>query len=79
MSFKKWKNVCVYGYFLVLFKFDFTSQMMIYVCGNFIMYQALYHFDHGLRWVELQQGQVVDNTKGGENILVVYIGYIHWN
>jgi hypothetical protein len=33
---------------LILFKFDFTSQMMIYFCGNVIMYQTFYHFDHGL-------------------------------
>jgi hypothetical protein len=46
----------------ILFKFDFSSQMMIYFCGNVIMYQVFYHFDHGLRWDELQQGQVVDIT-----------------
>jgi len=44
---------------LSFFKFDFTSQMIIYFCGNVIIYQAFYHFDHGFRWVELQQCQVV--------------------
>ncbi len=47
---------------LILFKFDFSSQTMIYFCGNVIMYQVFYHFDHGLGWDELQQGQVVDIT-----------------